>query len=153
VREKRVVTSNTKESNVKKILLIGAAVIAAGGIAATPAVAGLAGNSSFSHQIPVRVPSQANAPQLVDDHRPAAVPSASATSRHVEPGDDRGGASRTPEPGDDRGGASRHVEPGDDRGGASRTAEPGDDHGGASRTAEPGDDSGGHGGGGHGSDG
>jgi len=129
---------------VKKILLIAAAAIVAGGIATTPAVAGLAGNSSFSRQIPVQVPSQASPPQLVDEHGSAsddrATPSA---SRHLEPGDDRG--------------ASRSTEPGDDRG-ASRSTEPGDDRGGATRSPEPGDDSGGHGGGddssgGHGSDG
>jgi len=100
---------------VKKILLIGAAAIAAVGLAATPAVAGLAGNSTFSRQIPVGVPTQAHAPQLVDDHSSASkVP---VPTRHVEPGDDRGTASRSPEPGDDRGGASRSPEPGDDRGG------------------------------------
>jgi hypothetical protein len=43
----------------KRLLLILAAIVATGGIAATPAVAGLAGNPSFSHQIPVPVPSQA----------------------------------------------------------------------------------------------
>jgi len=130
---------------VKKILLIAAAAIVAGGIASTPAVAGLAGNSSFSRQIPVQVPSQASPPQLVDEHGSASDdrPTPSA-SRHLEPGDDHG--------------ASRTTEPGDDRGGASRSPEPGDDRGGATRSPEPGDDSGGHGGGddssgGHGSDG
>jgi hypothetical protein len=156
VREKRVVTYEHEGVPVKKLLLIGAAAIVAGGIATTPAVAGLAGNSSFSRQIPVQVPSQASPPQLVDEHGSASDdrPTPSA-SRHLEPGDDRG-ASRTSEPGDDRG-TSRTSEPGDDRG-AGRTSEPGDDRGGATRSQEPGDDSGGHGGeddssGGHGSDG
>jgi hypothetical protein len=128
---------------VKRILLISAAAVAAGGIAATPAIAGLAGNSSFSHQIPVRVPSQAHAPQLVDDHsdgpgtvhaRPSATP-----SRHPEPGDDRGGSRRTAEPGDDRGATSHEPEPGDDHRG-SASSEPGDDRGGSRGEPEPGDD-------------
>ena len=40
----------------KRIMLIAAGIALAGGIAATPAVAGLAGNPSFSHEIPVPVP-------------------------------------------------------------------------------------------------
>jgi hypothetical protein len=146
---------------VKRILLIGAAVIAAGGIAATPAVAGLAGNSSFSHQIPVRVPSQARAPQLVDDHHggrgSTPVPATHTRSGEPEPGDDRGGlrSSSEPEPGDDRGGprSTSEPEPGDDRGGQATSPEPGDDNGGQATSPEPGDDRGGRGGGGHGSDG
>jgi len=103
----------------KRMLLILAAIVATGGIAATPAVAGLAGNPSFSHQIPVPVPSQAQSPQFADDHgrdRTATAASTSPTSRA--------------EPGDDRGGTTPHAEPGDDRGGATANAEPGDDHGG-----------------------
>jgi hypothetical protein len=120
----------------KRLVLITASALVAGGVAAAPAVAGLAGNPSFSHQIPVRVPSQVRTPQLVDDHSRDARPSPTATHSHS--------ATRHAEPGDDRGGETRHAEPGDDRGGPSRGAEPGDDRGGAS---EPGDDSGGgHGG-------
>jgi len=52
----------------KRLLLILAAIVATGGIAAAPAVAGLAGNPSFSHQIPVPVPSQAQPPSFADDH-------------------------------------------------------------------------------------
>jgi hypothetical protein len=107
----------------KRLLLILAAIVATGGIAAAPAVAGLAGNPSFSHQIPVPVPSQAQAPQFADDHardRTVTAATTSPTSRstsHAEPGDDRGGATAHAEPGDDRGGVNGHAEPGDDHGG------------------------------------
>jgi hypothetical protein len=106
----------------KRLLLILAAIVATGGIAATPAVAGLAGNPSFSHQIPVPVPSQAQSPQFADDHgRDGAVPAVSTSpARHAEPGDDRGGS------------GSGHAEPGDDHGGAAGHGESGDDHGGRS---------------------
>jgi hypothetical protein len=144
----------------KRLLLILAGALVAGGAAATPAVAGLAGNPSFSHEIAVRVPTAAQTPVFADDHghHPAATPSAATPaddrggrSPHAEPGDDRGGATPHAEPGEDRGGATPHLEPGDDRGGASTlTAEPGDDRGGATPHAEPGDDRGGRGGG-HGS--
>lgn len=96
----------------KRLLLVLAAIVAAGGIAAAPAVAGLAGNPSFSHQIPVPAPSKAKQPQFADDHGHdgAAVVSAPATGP---------APSRAPEaePGDDRGGITPHAEPGDDRGG------------------------------------
>ena len=117
----------------KRLLLILAAIVATGGIAATPAVAGLAGNPSFSHQIPVPVPSQAQSPQFADDHgHDGTVPTASPSpTRHAEPGDDRGGATRHAEPGDDRGGVTATAEAADDHGGSgSGHAEQGDDHGG-----------------------
>ena len=126
----------------KRLLLICSAVAVASGVAAAPAVAGLSGNSSFSHQIPVRVPTQASIPQVADDNGAdgvrLVVPGASS-GRHADDGR-QAAASATPsrsatEPGDDRGGASRTAEPGDDRG---ATVEPGDDRGGATRTAEPG---------------
>ena len=83
----------------KRMLIFSAAAVATIG-AAVPAVAGLAGNPSFSHKLPVHVPSQA---QLVDfdDHGRAVN-----TSRAPEPGDDHGGlrTGATPEPGDDSGG-------------------------------------------------
>lgn len=119
----------------KRLLLILAAIVATGGIAATPAVAGLAGNPSFSHQIPVPVPSQAQSPRFADDHgRDGMVPAAATSpTRHAEPGDDHGGATRHAEPGDDRGGSgSGHAEPSDDRGGAPGHGGSGDDHGGRS---------------------
>lgn len=52
----------------KRILLIAAGVALAGGVAATPAFAGLAGNPSFSHSIPVPVPSSAKPVSFADDH-------------------------------------------------------------------------------------
>ena len=137
----------------KRLALILAGVAVAGCVAATPAVAGLAGNQSFSHEIPVPVPSAAKTPLFADDHsRDGATVPASVTaprgddrggaSRHAEPGDDRG-ASPEAEPGDDHGGITPHAEPGDDRGGQTPHAEPGDDRGGQTPHAEPGDDRGG----------
>lgn len=145
--------SNHRERIVKRLLLILGATVAAGGVAAAPAVAGLAGNPSFSHQIPVRAPSQAQQPQLVDDHGrdgsavPSGVPARSAVptrSAHSEPGDDRGGTVRSAEPGDDR--MAREPEPSDDRGGVTQHAEPRDDHGSPTANPAPGDDRGGEGG-------
>lgn len=98
----------------KRLILILAGVAVAGGVAATPAVAGLAGNPSFSHEIPVPVPSAAKTPLFTDDHsRDAGAVAAAATatpggererSPEAEPGDDRGGATPAPEPLDDSGG-------------------------------------------------
>ena len=129
----------------KRLALIAAGVVVAGGVAATPAVAGLAGNPSFSHEIPIPVPSAAKTPLFADDHsRDGATASSSAT---VRPTDDHGGITRHVEPGDDRGGLNPHAEPGDDHGGLAPHAEPTDDHGGLTQHAEPGDDHGGsHGG-------
>ena len=125
----------------KRLALILAGVAVAGGVAATPAVAGLAGNPSFSHEIPVPVPSAAKTPVFADDHsRDGATVPASATATRR---DDRGGVTRHAEPGDDRGGQTPHAEPGDDHGGITPPGEPGDDHGGQSAHAEPGDDHGG----------
>ncbi len=86
----------------KRLALILAGVAVAGGVAATPAVAGLAGNPSFSHEISVPVPSAAKTPLFADDHSPrdGATAPASVTA---PPGDDRGGVSRPAEPGDDQG--------------------------------------------------
>ena len=143
----------------KRLILIIAGVAVAGSVAATPAIAGLAGNPSFSHEIPVPAPSAAKAPVFADDHSrdDGTVPaSAAATAEHgddlgtsakAEPGDDCGGITPHAEPGDDRGGQVAHAEPGDDRGGITPHAEPGDDRGGATSAAEPSDDSGGHRGG------
>jgi hypothetical protein len=104
----------------KRLLLILATIVATGGIAATPAVAGLAGNPSFSHQIPVPVPSQAQSPRFADDHGHDGTVTAASTSptAHAEPGDDHGSATAHAEPGDDHGGSgSGHAERGDDHGG------------------------------------
>ncbi|MEO9236805.1 MAG: hypothetical protein ABI418_01810 [Jatrophihabitantaceae bacterium] len=135
-------------------LLVASAIVVGALATATPAVAGLAGNPSFSHKLPVRVPSSGQVVQF-DDHgqevsdnrgSQSSRPSATSISTH-EAGDDNGGAS-----------TSRSAEPGDDNGGAStsRSAEPGDDHGSDANTAtaaptssgQPTDD---HGGSGHGS--
>ena len=72
---------------------------AASGIAAAPAFAGLSHNPSFSHKLPVRVPSGAQTVAINDDHGsrpgPTASPSrAPSKSRAAEPDDDRGGQSR-----------------------------------------------------------
>ena len=105
----------------KRLVLIIAGVAVAGSVAATPAIAGLTGNPSFSHEIPVPAPSAAKTPLFADDQvRSGAT---------VKPADDHGGQTRHAEPGDDRGGQAPHVEPGDDRGGVTTAAEPGDDHG------------------------
>src|ERR1043166_7427330 len=106
----------------KNLPLILAAIVATGGNAAAPAVAGLAGNPSFSHQIPVPVPSQAQPPSFADDHGHGGVATTpvSKTTARPEPGDDHAGAAPPAthaEPGDDRGGATPHAEPSDDRGG------------------------------------
>jgi hypothetical protein len=86
----------------KRLLLILAAIVVTGGIAAAPAVAGLAGNPSFSHQIPVPAPSKAQQPSFADDHgrdgavtTPVSTASKSTATAHPEPGDDRGGATST----------------------------------------------------------
>jgi hypothetical protein len=140
----------------KRLALIIAGVALAGGVAATPAVAGLAGNPSFSHEIPVPVPSAAKTPSFADDHSRDLTPAAASATAgprddhggltpHAEPGDDRGGLTPHAEPGDDHGGLTPHAEPGDDRGGITEHAEPGDDRGGQSAQAEPGDDRGGQG--------
>ena len=114
----------------KRIMLVAVGIALAGGIAATPAVAGLAGNPSFSHEIPVPVPSKAQQPVFLDDHG-GRTPS--PATRHSEPGDDRGHAATTPAapravPTDDHGGLTPHAEPSDDHGGLTPHAEPSGDH-------------------------
>ena len=155
----------------KRILIV-SAIAAAAAAVSVPAFAGLANNPSFSHRLPVNVPSQAKVVQL-DDHGKVlekrhgsddppstrvASPTHKSSRGEPEPGDDRGGATdgRTSEPGDDRGAS---TEPGDDRGATTKpgddrgaTTEPGDDRGKTSepgddrgKGSEPGDDNGGHG--------
>lgn len=114
----------------KRIMLVAAGIALAGGIAATPAVAGLAGNPSFSHEIPVPAPSKAQQPVFLDDHGSGTT---SPATRHSEPGDDRGHGATTPAapgavPTDDHGGLTPHAEPSDDHGGLTPHAEPSDDH-------------------------
>lgn len=93
-------------------LLIGAAGLVAGTLVATPAVLGLSGNSSFSRDIQIPVPSGAHAVHFAEP----------------EPGDDRSGAP-TPDP-------ERTAEdrPGDDV----RSSDATDDHGGLRRSSGPG---------------
>ena len=106
------------------VILTGA--VLAGGVAATPAIAGLAGNPSFNHEIPVPAPRAAKAPRFAD----------------IKHGDDRGGVRRHAEPGADRS-ASSKARPSGDRGSTTPEAEPTDDHGAQTPHADPTD---GHGG-------
>ncbi|WP_157749649.1 hypothetical protein [Jatrophihabitans sp. GAS493] len=139
----------------KRPLLISAFAVAAAAVAAAPAVAGLSGNPSFSHQLPVRVPAQTLAPLLVahegdDTASPSSSPSAAPSSAgrsaahppvHPSPSPDAqerhsAAPARSPELGDDRGAT---IEPGDDHGGAvTATTGPAST---GSVTNEPGDDS------------
>jgi hypothetical protein len=116
---------------------------AAASVAAVPAVIGLAGNPSFSHTVPVSVPSQAKVANTTvhdagDDRLAKSVsPSPSATQIPSAIPSTTSSAATTAVPGttsDDRATSGREAEPGDDRGLAS---EPGDDRG---VHAEPGDD-------------
>ena len=117
----------------KRVLIFSAVAAAAVGLSAAPAVAGLAGNASFSHQLPVRVPSGATAAQVADDHgheavdndsdtnsaTPTATPtSASPTATRTDRDEHHGSPtpSTTTEPGEDRHGSPTGTEPGDDRG-------------------------------------
>jgi hypothetical protein len=109
-------------------LLIGAAGLVAGTLVATPAVLGLSGNSSFSRDIQVPVPSGAHLVQLADqeagdDHGTTAAPVSSSEDR---PGHDLGSRDAR----DDDGGLRGSGGPG--RGGADDGLrhDVGDDHGG-----------------------
>src|SRR3954454_23376615 len=118
-----------------KYFLAAAALVAAG----VPAAYGLAGNDSFTRDVPVRVPEQAQTvtptvgPTANDDGTP------DQGRGEVEPGDDHGGnvpRDLRTEAGDDHGATSHEAEPGDDHGGTTgHHAEPGDDHDGTSGTS------------------
>lgn len=116
----------------KRITFVAAAVLAA----LAPALAGVWGNASFSRAVPVQAPASAE----------VVTPAPQSTIRHLEPGDDHGGAT----PRDER------TEPGDDRSGSATptaTSEDHDDHSGQSgHGGHGGDDSGTDDHGGHGSD-
>jgi hypothetical protein len=94
-----------------KRLALYAVLVAA---ALVPATTGLLANASFSQEVPVRTPPQAqllvdDGPSATSSATPTTSPSPSATTRHAEPGDDHGGdrdrtTTRTDEPGDDHGG-------------------------------------------------
>ena len=103
----------------KRLILILAGAVVAGGVAAAPAVAGLAGNPSFGHEIPVPVPSTAKTPLFAADSTRDATAAAGERSgpKETEPGDRRGQASPPAEPGDDNGGKTPQAEPSDDNGG------------------------------------
>ncbi|MGA8209369.1 MAG: hypothetical protein WB441_12565 [Nocardioidaceae bacterium] len=84
-------------------------------LAATPVSVGLIGNTSFSEQVPVRVPASA---RVLDDHF-GTVPArtgSSAASRKPELGDDhgvdraRGARSAEPRDGGHRGGDDRRSD-------------------------------------------
>ncbi|MDT4939300.1 MAG: hypothetical protein QOG80_2971 [Pseudonocardiales bacterium] len=133
----------------RRLIIISAAAVAAAGLAAAPAVAGLSENPTFSHQLNIRVPSQARVADVVDD---SSSPSASRTT---EPGDDRGA---TTEPGDDSGATTGPGDDGSNRGPSGPTSTPtpssaddsgtggGDNSGpgGSDTTSTPGSDDGGH---------
>jgi len=144
------------------------AVTAAGACAvAFPAFAGLSGNPSFSHQVPVRVPSQAHVVHF-DDHGHALSDDPTSASSTRVPSSARTSSASEPEPSDDRSARSTEAEPGDDH--SSASTEPGehsssteaehssssttvDDHGTdapTQATSTPADDHGSHGGGSHG---
>ena len=98
-----------------KILLTGAFGVLAVAAAAVPAFAGLVGNPSFSHSVPVRVPEQAQVVEFDEHGRatstagPSRAPSVTSTSRSATP---------TPGPTPARSSSSvRTTEPGDDGGG------------------------------------
>ena len=108
----------------KRLFLYPLAAVAA----IVPAGTGLMANGSFSHDVPVRTPEQAQVLRLAS---PAPTGSATPT-RGAEPGDDHGG---------DR--VRVHV---------MRSADPGDDHGGHRGGTDDRRGHGGDGSGGHGSD-
>jgi hypothetical protein len=133
-----------------RLLLLTATALTATGLAAAPAVAGLAHNPSFSHQLPVRAPSDAQTVEVGDDSAPTVHLSPSSSqpnqaARRTAPPSASPTAipsrSRTPEPGDDRGGAS--SEPGDDHGGGSGRGS--DDHSGSGSSGSGSDDDSGSG--------
>lgn len=66
--------SSTEEISMVNRLLIGAAGVLAGSLVATPAVLGLSGNSSFSRDIDVRVPSGAHQVRFAEPELPASSP-------------------------------------------------------------------------------
>ena len=120
--------------------------VAAVGLACLPAVPGLMGNQSFSHSVPVRVPSQARIgpPEAVDATiRPAAPAHSTQTSPHTssvpEVVQSRGAghdatddsphsASAIPTAGDGPGTEAGPQQSPDLQRGKPITGEPGDDH-------------------------
>jgi hypothetical protein len=113
-----------------KYFLATAALVVAG----VPAAIGLAGNASFTRDIPVRVPDQAQTTS------PASVPTASDDGTddqgpgEVEPGDDHSAVpgDEATEGADDHGDDAAGEDVGDDHGGDTAGHDAGDDHGGTS---------------------
>lgn len=105
-----------------RLLVLAGSLVAAASVAALPAVIGLSGNPSFSHQLPVHVPSQARAVRLVDGASAVSVaPARTPSPSRIEAGDD--GPSGTPASTErSRGGAGDVT---DDSGGADRSGDAG----------------------------
>ena len=115
--------SNDKVPPINRFIYAAAAAAVASGIAAAPAVAGLSHNPSFSHKLPVRVPSGAQTVSVSDardlTEHPSASPSARAShGPEAEPSDDRGQDVVDNDLNDvnDDNGVHGAVEPGDDNG-------------------------------------
>lgn len=129
--------------------------VAAVAVACLPAVTGLVGNQSFSHSVPVRVPSQARVgpPEVIDaivrpplptqptrepppaSSAPEAVQSLGAGHESKDDPPHGGGVGST-----SGGGPGTEVEPQqspDLQRGRPLTAEPGDDHGSSSPSSSP----------------
>ena len=105
----------------RRVVVMALGAVAAGGIVAAPALAGLTGNPSFSQQIPVPVPSQAKAlTSQADDHGGSNRGPSQGTSGQVpNPGSSViGVVAPSGAPVDDHGGASPSVEPSDGHGGS-----------------------------------
>ena len=138
-----------------KRLFIFSLAAAATVAAALPAVAGLAGNPSFSHKLPVNAPSHARVVEFehgrpvstTKTHGPGEDDGSPRASRTPEAGDDNGGApgTRGPEPSNRNGALTTHAEPGDDKGGATDSSGGGDNGASADATHGGGDKSGGSG--------
>jgi hypothetical protein len=134
-----------------RILLFSVAGVAATAVAAAPAVAGLSGNRSFSHNLPVRAPSAARTVHFADEDQPTAGPTTTQGSPAPTSTSPAPTATRHPEPGDDHGGDRVATTASPTRAATAAptktSTEPDDRHG--ARGGGSGDDSGG-GGGSHG---
>jgi hypothetical protein len=97
-------------------LLIGAAGLIAGSLVATPAVLGLSGNSSFSRDIQVPVPSGAHQVRFVEPE-PSEATSATPQPRSSELTDDRPGHDVVSSDATDDHGGLRSSSSSDDRSG------------------------------------
>jgi hypothetical protein len=147
-------------------LILASAVAAAACAVSVPAVAGLANNPSFSHRLPVNVPSQArvvhfdgngkvvSARHGSDDPSSTRVPSPGHNSHgETEPGDDHGGPTNVPTPTESGHNNGVATQPGDDRGGQPQPSgaknsptTPGDDKGSPTDAPTSHGGKGGHGG-------